>query len=106
MKNPDDFIRFYRETNLNDIGIALDVGHANLEGHTESFLRRLPDKIVHMHLSDNAGENDQHLGIGYGKIDWYQFAQTLKDIAYDKTVVVESVEHVQESLQKLKQILA
>lgn len=106
MKNPDDFIRFYRETSLNDIGIVLDVGHANLEGYTESFLRKLPDKIVHMHLSDNAGENDQHLGIGDGKIDWNQFAQTLKDIAYDKILVVESVKHVRESLQKLKQLLA
>ena len=105
MNNPDDFFRFYRETNLNDIGIVLDVGHANLEGHTETFLRRLPDKIVHMHLSDNAGENDQHLGIGDGKIDWNQFAQTLKDIAYDKILVVESVKHVMESLQKLKQLL-
>jgi sugar phosphate isomerase/epimerase len=105
MKDPDDFTKFYKETSLNDIGIVLDVGHANLEGHTESFLRKLPDKIVHIHLSDNAGESDQHLGVGYGKIDWNQFAQTLKDIAYDKTIIVESVEHVQESLQKLKKSL-
>lgn len=106
MNNPDDFIRFYRETSLNDIGIVLDIGHANLEGHTESFLRRMPDKIVHMHLSDNVGENDQHLGIGEGKIDWTQFGQTLKDIAYDRILVVESIKHVQESLQKLKHLLA
>ena len=106
MKQPEDFQKFYKETGLNDIGIALDVGHANLEGQTESFLRNLPDKIVHMHVSDNMGENDQHLGIGYGKINWQRFAENLREIAYDKTVLVESTEHVKESLQKLRQLLA
>jgi sugar phosphate isomerase/epimerase len=52
------------------------------------------------------GEMDQHLGIGYGKINWQQLAKTLREIAYDKTVIVESVEHVEESLRKLKQLLA
>ena len=106
MKTPEDFQRFYKETSLHDIGIVLDVGHANLENQTLNFLRKLPDKIVHMHLSDNMGEHDQHLGIGYGKIDWQQFGETLHEIAYDKTIVIEAIEHVQESLKKLRQLLA
>jgi sugar phosphate isomerase/epimerase len=106
MKRPEDFAKFYKETSLNDVGIALDVGHANLEAQTESFLRKLPDKIVHIHVSDNTGENDQHLGVGYGRIDWQRFAETLREIAYDKKVMVESVEHVEESLKKLRQLLA
>ena len=106
MRNPEDFQRFYKETSLRDIGIVLDVGHANLENQTINFLRKLPDKIVHLHISDNMGENDQHLGIGYGKIDWQQFAETLREIVYDKTIVLETVEHVEESLQKLRQLLA
>jgi sugar phosphate isomerase/epimerase len=106
MKQPQDFKKFYKETSLNDIGIVLDVGHANLEGQTEQFLKKLPDKIVHIHVSDNAGENDQHLGIGYGKINWQRFAETLHEIAYDKTIIIESIEHVNESLQKLRKLLA
>jgi len=106
MKKPEDFAKFYKETSLNNIGIVLDVGHANLEAQTESFLRKLPDKIVHIHVSDNTGENDQHLGIGYGKINWQRFAETLREIAYDKKVMVESVEHAEESLQTLRQLLA
>jgi sugar phosphate isomerase/epimerase len=106
MRNPEDFTKFYKETGLNDVGIALDVGHANLENQTINFLKKLPDKIVHMHISDNMGENDQHLGIGYGKINWQQFVDTLREIAYDKTIMIETVEHVEESLQKLRQLLA
>jgi sugar phosphate isomerase/epimerase len=106
MKTPEDFQKFYKQTELNDVGIVLDVGHANLEGQTEHFLRNMPDKIVHIHVSDNTGENDQHLGIGYGKINWQQFAETLRAIDYDKTVMIECVENVEESLQKLRQLLA
>jgi len=104
MKTPKDFQRFYKETNLYDVGIVLDVGHANLENQTTTFLKKLPDKIVHMHLSDNMGEHDQHLGIGHGKINWQQFAETLKEIAYDKNIIIETIEHVPESLQKLRQM--
>jgi sugar phosphate isomerase/epimerase len=106
MKQPEDFAKFYKVSGLNDVSIVLDVGHANLEGQTEAFLRKLPDKIVHIHVSDNMGENDQHLGIGYGKINWQRFAEILREIAYDKTVMIESVEHVEESLQKLRRLLA
>ncbi|MDX1813967.1 MAG: sugar phosphate isomerase/epimerase family protein, partial [Candidatus Bathyarchaeia archaeon] len=105
MKQPQDFQKFYKETALKDVGIVLDVGHANLEGQTEEFLKKMPDKIVHIHVSDNTGEHDQHLGIGYGKINWQQFAQTLREIAYDKTIIIESVQHVNESLQKLRQLI-
>ena len=106
MKTPEDFQKFYKETGLNDVGIVLDVGHANLEGQTEHFLRNIPDKIVHIHVSDNTGENDQHLGIGYGRINWKRFAENLREIDYDKTVMIECVENVKESLQKLRQLLA
>ncbi|MCX8153468.1 MAG: sugar phosphate isomerase/epimerase [Candidatus Bathyarchaeota archaeon] len=106
MKQPEDFHRFYKETGLNDIGIVLDVGHANLEAQIEHFLRQLPDKIVHIHASDNMGENDQHLGIGNGKINWQQFAKILNEIAYNGAIVIESIDHVNESLQRLRQLLA
>ena len=106
MKNPEDFIRLYKEdSSLEDIGIVLDTGHSNLENQTESFLRKLPKKIVHVHVSDNMGEDDQHLGIGYGQIDWTQFVKTLHEIQYEKTIMVEAVEHLQESLDKLKEML-
>lgn len=106
MRNPKDFQRFYNETRLNEIGMVLDVGHANLENQTINFLKQLRDRIVNIHLSDNMGENDQHLGIGYGKIDWKQFAETLEEIDYDKKIIIEVIENVQESLKKLRRIIA
>jgi sugar phosphate isomerase/epimerase len=105
MHQPEEFMRFYRETNL-PLGIALDLGHAHLEAQIEPFFNLLADKIVHIHASDNDGSDDQHQGIGKGKIDYDWFAQTLKKIGFDKTVIIESITDVPESIRKLKQLLA
>lgn len=104
MKTPADFTKFYKETNL-PIGIVMDLGHANLEGQIEPFFNQLADKIIHIHASDNQGEEDRHLGIGEGKIDWTWFSETLKKIGYDKTVIIESITNVPDSLKKLRQLL-
>jgi sugar phosphate isomerase/epimerase len=105
MSKPEEFSRFYKETNL-PIGIVMDIGHANLEGHVEGFFNLLADKIIHIHASDNDGSDDQHLGIGYGKIDYVRVAQILKKTGYDKSVIIESITKVPETITKLKQILA
>jgi sugar phosphate isomerase/epimerase len=105
LKSVDDFTRFYGEVH-EDIGLVLDVGHANINGQIEGFLKIFADRIVHIHVHDNDGRSDQHLGVGYGTVDWQKFAKTLKEISYDKIVVIESIEHVEESMQRLRQFLA
>lgn len=103
MKNVEHFTRFYEEIN-EKIGLALDIGHANINRQTEQFLTNFADKIVHIHAHDNYGKDDQHLGVSYGMVDWNKTAQLLKEISYNKTVIVESVEHIEESLSRLKQL--
>jgi sugar phosphate isomerase/epimerase len=105
MKSVEDFTKFYEEIN-EDIDLAFDVGHVNLNGQTERFLTIFADKIVHIHAHDNDGKSDQHLGIGYGNIDWKKVANILRKISYDKLVIIESVEHIEESMRKLKHLLA
>lgn len=105
MKSVEHFEKFYEEVD-EKIGLAFDVGHANLNGQIELFLKTFPDKIVHIHAHDNSGREDEHLGVGLGTVNWKNFAELLKQNAYNKTVVVEAVEHVQESIEKLKVLLA
>jgi sugar phosphate isomerase/epimerase len=105
MNTPEEFLKMYRETNL-PIGITLDLGHANLEGQIQPFINLVADKIVHIHASNNNGSDDQHFGVEDGNIDYLWFAETLKKIGYDKTVIVESMHKVPQSIQKLKQLLA
>jgi sugar phosphate isomerase/epimerase len=105
MSKAEDFARFYRETNLS-VGIVLDLGHANLEAQIEPFFNLLTDKIVHIHASDNNGVEDEHLGIGRGKINYNWVAETLNKVGYDKSIIIESITDVPDSLRKLKKLLA
>ena len=106
MKTPEDFTQFYAETGLDGIGIVLDTGHANLEGQIQPFLEKLPKKIAHVHVSDNHGVTDEHLGLGDGSIDWVHFVKMLKATSFSGTVLTESVFNAEETLQKLQKLFA
>jgi sugar phosphate isomerase/epimerase len=103
MKSTGDFQRFYEELD-DDIGMVLDVAHANLNGQIQDFMKQFSKKIVHIHVSDNDGVNDLHLGIGYGSIDWESVAKTVKESRYSNLIVLESTDHVRESLQVLRKL--
>jgi sugar phosphate isomerase/epimerase len=103
LKNVDEFDRFYAEFK-EDVGLVLDTGHANLYGQLEDFVKDFSTKIVHVHAHDNRGKSDEHLGIGYGNIDWKRFAGLLKKASYERIVMVESVERVEQSVQRLKEL--
>lgn len=105
MTKVEEFKRFYTEVN-EDIGMVLDIAHAHINGQLEPFLKTFADKIVHMHAHDNNGKSDQHLGIGYGNIDWKKVAALIKNISYGGIIIVESVEHVEQSILKLKRLFA
>ncbi len=52
-----------------DLGICLDIGHANTAGTIDDFLR-LKDRLINVHIHDNLGDRDAHLPIGEGNIDF------------------------------------
>ena len=103
MKSVDEFHRFYEDLE-DDIGMVLDVAHANLNRQIQDFIKQFSKKIVHMHVSDNDGANDLHLGIGYGSIDWASVAKLVKEAEYGNLIMIESTEHVKESVQVLRKL--
>jgi len=103
IKTVQDFSRFYDELN-DDIGMVLDVAHANLNRQIQDFVRQFPKKIVHIHVSDNDGAYDLHLGIGYGTVDWESVAKEIKKAEYGNVIMLESIEYIQESLQTLRKL--
>jgi len=105
MKGVEDFTRFYDQVN-EEINLALDIGHANINGQIEQFLTTFAHKIVHIHAHDNDGKSDQHQGVGYGTVDWKHTADTMRKISYGKVVIIESIDHIEESMRKLKLFFA
>jgi len=100
MKSVNDFSRFYKDFE-GSVGMTLDVGHANISKEVFEFVQRFSSKIRHFHVSDNDGTSDFHRGIGYGNIEWEKVASLVKENKYDNIIMLESVDHVQESLRKL-----
>jgi sugar phosphate isomerase/epimerase len=103
LKSVEDFRRFYDELD-DEIGLVLDVAHANLSNQIPDFIKQFSKKLAHIHVSDNHGVNDLHLGIGYGNIHWKNVAKLVKEAEYDKIVMIESTEHVEESVQFLRKL--
>ncbi len=103
-KNVEQFSRFFDELG-EDVGLALDVGHSNISGHTHAFIEAFGEKIVHVHAHDNDGKHDLHLGIGHGTVNWQQFAEDIKKAEFGRTVMVESCFNVEESRVELQKLL-
>lgn len=87
-------------------GICLDYAHAAVFGkQPHVWLRRLAPYIKHMHLNDNDLQEDLHLAVGQGKIDWEQFQRELEENHVSATALVEvkGVEKQRISLEYMKQ---
>jgi len=59
-----------------------------------------------MHLSDNNGDSDTHLGVGCGTINWTATTELIKSINYDGLLMVESIERIEESIKALGQLFS
>jgi sugar phosphate isomerase/epimerase len=89
--NPEEFIGTL--TKFPTLNLTLDTGHAHiqdLEGtRCLRFIEMFPDRIGHVHASDNFGREDSHLPIGAGSVNFPAIAKALKRAGYNDTVTLE-----------------
>ncbi|UCC66496.1 MAG: sugar phosphate isomerase/epimerase [Deltaproteobacteria bacterium] len=72
--------------------LSLDTGHAHIGAHGNrgvEFLRKFGERVAHLHFNDNFGNEDNHLPIGAGIIDFQGIVKELKKIGYDDTLTIE-----------------
>lgn len=92
---PEETRDFLDETGLK---FCLDVGHAYTSDSLNEFLKLEP---VNLHLHDNVGEEDIHLALGEGQIDFKQILKSLK--GYKGNYVIEG--RAEDELRKSKKYL-
>ncbi|MDR1920959.1 MAG: sugar phosphate isomerase/epimerase [Candidatus Adiutrix sp.] len=84
--------------------MCFDVGHwFSAAGGSElhnlaDWVKRLSRRLGHLHLHDNNGLHDQHLGMGEGGIDFQMFFGLLKQYGLNPTFTLEA--HTLDSLEK------
>lgn len=92
------------------LGFCLDVGHQNSFSQTSLrlWLETLGDFIREVHLHDNDGNEDSHLPVGQGNIDFLLLLSFLQNHGKNPVLTLEphQEEHLAESLQGLANILA
>jgi sugar phosphate isomerase/epimerase len=60
-----------------DVGLCLDVGHANTTGNLDDYLA-VADRVQNIHIHDNNGGWDDHLVLGSGNIPVARIVSALK----------------------------
>jgi sugar phosphate isomerase/epimerase len=96
------FLRSPDELDLiGEIGLALDVGHAHLNGCLDEFLTC---PIRHIHLHDNDGTDDTHAPVGNGTIDFKAVMKAVRFSGATQIVEVDTLEGVQRSIDVLEKM--
>ena len=72
------------------VGLCYDSGHGNISGNGLDRLDLVKDRLISVHLHDNAGADDEHGLLFSGTIDWPRLARIIAQSAYHKPVSMES----------------
>src|SRR5262245_61389483 len=78
---------------LPDLGLHLDIGHANLlvdVNTSAEILKAYGRRLRHVHLHDNKGGSaDLHLPLGTGTVQLDYYLRLLQSAGYDGTITLE-----------------
>jgi len=82
----DDAIRLIEDVGSDNLKIHLDTFHMNIEEKSSAdAIRKAGDLLVSLH----ANENDRGAP-GTGQVRWEEIAQAIKDIKYDRYLIIET----------------
>lgn len=89
---------------IDGLKFCLDIGHANITKNIDEFLYR---EINHVHIHDNNGLSDDHLGLGLGNIDIELVLERLKNKQKMPNIVIElnKKEDLEPSIRLLNSLL-
>jgi len=75
---------------FSNLRFCIDTGHTFLWGTDPAeVIEMLKDRVYHLHIDDNLGEEDDHLIPGEGKIQWRRVKGALEHIGYTGFLVYE-----------------
>jgi len=89
------------------LGACLDFGHLHtLGGDPVAYVRALGERLIHVHLHDNHGEGDEHLGLGEGTVPWRVAVAALEEVGYQGALILEVPEPraLEESVEVLSHV--
>jgi sugar phosphate isomerase/epimerase len=102
------FQSLLRNTGHASLKMCLDVAHAYCQSlqSPEDWIGELQEEIVYMHWNDNCGDQDSHLALGGGSINWQLIMDAVEEMPAKPLVVLEvsSFEKIRRSLAYLERL--
>lgn len=85
--------------------VCLDIGHANVYSKIDvrEWIKILKRYIKHMHIHNNLGDRDTHLGINKGEIDIMEILDIMKEKDITVSLEIADLDQLKESLDILYQ---
>lgn len=97
--------RLIDEVNSSKLKICLDIGHVNAHSNhsIKSWIERMNKRIGYVHMHNNNGLVDEHLGINNGTIPTIEVAKILEMYSPDAIWSIEcNVDELEQSITFLK----
>jgi len=90
-RDPDLLSEVVHAVGRDNLDICLDIGHAhcNSKYGVTKWIERLGRQIGYVHLHDNHGESDEHLGLGDGSIPMVEVCKALQEYAPEAVWALE-----------------
>ena len=94
---PEHLLMILQLGHLNNVGVCLDVGHANITVGVADAIATLGNRIGSVHVHDNHAVKDEHLWPGDGNINWPTTAEALKKLETPPATVLEISQNLGET---------
>ena len=80
-ESPDILMQLCDTVNSDFFALCLDIGHMNVfsELSPSEWVKSMNTRLQYVHLHDNNGENDDHLTVGKGNIDFDDFFDSIEN---------------------------
>lgn len=97
-----DFEYIFNKSKNNNLFFCYDSGHNLID--KDDYILKLKERIKIVHLSDNNGLEDIHVGIGKGILSNIQVKEIL-DLNPEYLIMEICYDHIEDSAKKIKQII-
>jgi sugar phosphate isomerase/epimerase len=84
-----DMIYFFENIDSPAIRFCLDIGHANMTGEIFEFINQCGKWLGYVHIHDNMGVHDDHLGYKQGTVPWNRVLKVLLKFGFSGPYVIE-----------------
>jgi len=105
--DPSPMIELHDRIDHRNLKFCLDTGHVNVWSKLPPalWIKRMGNRLAHMHIHDNNGRFDEHLPMGRGNMDFNAVFRALHEIVPDITASLEVMSDKPTIMANLEQMI-